>query len=378
LEERFRINPVIGLLGPRQAGKSTIARQFAGMVKEKGQSVAIFDLEKNPDLAALQDPYTTLRSLRGLVIIDEIQRVPDLFKTLRVLVDEGHRDVRYLVLGSASRDLIHQSSETLAGRISYIELMPFSLEEAGTDSWETLWRRGGLPLSYLATSDDDSAAWRQDYIRTFLERDIPALGIQIPPASLRRFWMMLTHVHGQMLNASDIGRSLGISDHTVRRYLDILSGTYMMRVLPPWHENIKKRQVKSPKVFFRDSGILHSLLGLTTQDDLLHHPKMGNSWEGFALEETIRQTQPDPENVYFWSVHNQADLDLLIFKGGKRLGFEIKYTDTPTVTRSMHTALEDLKLDSLTIVHPGDRRFSLAERIEAVGLTASNRSSTRG
>jgi uncharacterized protein len=247
-------------------------------------------------------------------------------------------------------------------------LTPFQLSEVGSNNGQALWRRGGLPLSFLASSDSESALWRQEYVRTFLERDIPALGIQIPPVSLRRFWMMLAHVHGQIFTAADIAKSLGVSDHTVRRYLDILAGTFMIRVLSPWWENIGKRQVKSPKIFFRDSGLFHTLLDIQTQDHLLHHPKMGASWEGFALEEVIRHHAAQSEETYFWATHNQAELDLLILQGGRRLGYEIKYTERPKVTPSMRIALKDLKLDHLCVIYPGERRFPLGEGIEALNL----------
>lgn len=362
VELQMKVHSVCGVLGPRQVGKTTLARQYAKQ-HSQGQ-VHFFDLENPFDLARLAQPYTALSQLEGLVIIDEIQNVPDLFPVLRVLVDERPR--HFLILGSASRDLIHQSSETLAGRIGYVELTPFMLEEV--HDVQTLWRRGGFPRSFLAQTDEESILWRQAYITTFLERDIPNLGFKIPAAQIRRFWMMLSHAHGQIFNASDIGRSLGISDHTTRRYLDILVGTFMMRNLQPWFENIAKRQVKSPKVYFRDSGILHTLLGLNSQEAIENHPKLGASWEGFALEETIRRYKVGAEDCYFWATHSGAELDLLIFKEGKRLGFEFKYMDAPRVTPSMKIAFEDLKLDHLTVIYPGDKHYDLNNQISVKGL----------
>ena len=370
IQEIFKVHPVAGLLGPRQVGKSTLARLFARQEKAAGRPVTYFDLEDDTDLAALQDPGLALGPLEGTVIIDEVQRLPNLFPRLRVLVDEKKRKVRYLILGSASRDLIRQGSETLAGRIDYMELAPFSLGETGAARQRRLWLRGGFPSSYLADSDRSSAAWRKAYIKSFLERDIPALGIRIPPLSLRRFWLMLAHYHGQIFNSSEIGKSLGIDGHTVRRYLDILSGTFMIRQLAPWVENLAKRQVKSPKIYFRDSGIFHALLGVSAEADLLRHPKLGASWEGFALEEIIRFHGAEPEESYFWGTHNQAELDLMIMKGGKRIGYEVKYSSRPGVTRSMRIAREDLKLDALRVVFPGTKRFLLSEGVEAIGLQA--------
>lgn len=356
------VNPVCGVLGPRQVGKITLARQYASFHTQA--PVHFFDLENPFDLARLAEPYTVLSSLEGLVIIDEIQLLPNLFPILRVLVDERPR--QFLILGSASRDLIHQSSETLAGRIGYIELPPFTLEEV-TD-YQRLWRRGGFPRSFLASSDEISFLWRQDYITTFLERDIPALGFKMPSPQIRRFWMMLSHFHAQLFNSSEIGRSLGISDHTSRRYLDILVGTFMIRTLSPWFENIRKRQVKAPKIYFRDSGILYALLGLQTQENIETHPKLGAFWEGFALEAVINFHKVRADDCYFWRTHTGAELDLLMFKGGKRLGFEFKYGDSPKITPSMKTTFEDLKLDHLTVVCPGERRYNLTDQMSVIGL----------
>jgi uncharacterized protein len=323
-------------------------------------------LEDPTDLARLANPKLVLSELDGLIIIDEVQRKPDLFPILRVLVDKF--DKKFLLLGSASRDLINHSSETLAGRISHIELTPFNFTEVG--ELKTLWVRGGFPLAYLAADITTSLLWRKAYITTFLERDIPSLGINIPPETMRRFWMMLSHVHGNIFNASELGRSLGYSDTTIKRYLDILVGTFMVRRLSPWFENINKRQVKSPKIYIRDSGILHSLVGITDYESLLVYPRLGAFWEGIALEEVIRYNKLDAEDCYFWATHNGAELDLLVIKNGKRHGFEFKHTEAPRVTPSMEIALEDLKLDSLTVIIPGDYKFRLTPKIEVVGLEA--------
>ena len=364
IAQRLKSAPVVALLGPRQCGKTTLARQFA----EFRQEVHFFDLEDPTDLAVLENPKLALQDLSGLVVLDEIQRLPDLFPVLRVLVDRPEAASQFLILGSASRDLIRQSSETLAGRISYLELTPFQLGEVGVTAWESLWERGGFPRSFLETDAETSRQWRKDYGATFLERDLPALGIGIPPQSLRRFWQMLAHCHGQLVNFSEFGRSFGVADTTVRRYLDVLEATFMVRRLRPWHENLGKRQVKTPKVYLRDSGMYHTLLGIHSLQELRRHPKLGPSWEGFALEEVVRHLRADPEDTYFWATHSGAELDLLIFQEGRRLGFEIKYTDRPRMTRSMRTAAEALKLDHLSVLHPGEGAFPLAENIRAVGL----------
>jgi len=360
----FEIHPVVALLGPRQCGKTTLAHLYQQQFGSK-TSFTHFDLENPRDLARLSSPMLSLENVLGCIVIDEIQRRADLFPILRVLVDQK-KPRKFLILGSASRDLIQQSSETLAGRIHYIELTPFSFWEV--DHEEKLWLRGGFPLSYLAKNDAQSAVWRSSYISTFLERDIPNLGIQIPSTQLRRFWTMLTHYHGQISNFSELGASLGISHTTIRRYLDILTGTFMIRQLQPWFENIGKRQVKSPKIYFRDSGILHSLLGISNRKELENHPKLGSSWEGFALEEVIRFHEATSDEAYFWGVHNQAELDLMILKNGKRLGFEFKYADAPEVTRSMRLAVELLNLDSLSVIFPGKEMYRLDTKIQAMGF----------
>lgn len=350
---------VTALLGPRQCGKSTLARLIAGETKAR-----YFDLESPADLRSLEQPLLALENLKGLVVIDEIQRMPALFPVLRVLSDRKPLPARFLVLGSSSPELIRNSSETLAGRLEFIEMGGFNLYETGIGKLETLWIRGGFPRSFLAKDDTDSCDWRENFIQTFLERDLPALGITIPPSAIRRFWMMLAHYHGQIWNASEIGRSLGISDHTARHYLDLLSATYMVRPLQPWHENIGKRQVKSPKIYFRDSGIFHSLMGFHGKDSVMCSPKLGASWEGFMLEETIRAFNPPA--VFFWSVHSAAELDLFFIVNGKRYGVEIKWNDAPDKTRSMHIAMTDLKLDKLFVVYPGKKGYLLEKNIEVV------------
>lgn len=364
----FKIYPVVALLGPRQCGKTTLAKNYVQLKNKKLPKENCFDLEDPTDLARLTYPKMMLESLKGLIVIDEIQRRPELFPTLRVLVDINPKTQRYLILGSASRDLIQQSSETLAGRIGYLELTPFSFTE--TKNSQKLWIRGGFPRSYLAKDDEKSKIWREDYIQTFLERDIPNLGIQIPPNQLRRFWMMLAHYHGNLFNASEIGRSLGLNHKTIKNYLDILTGTFMIRELQPWFENISKRQVKTSKIYFRDSGIFHTLLGITRSSELLTSPKIGASWEGYALEEIIRFHQARIEECYFWSTHGEAEIDLFIIKDGKRLGFEFKFTDAPKMTKSMAIAQADLKLDKLIVIYPGKHCFPIGKNIEAIGLEA--------
>lgn len=365
IERNFRVHSVCALLGPRQVGKTTLARTYAH--EKRDGNIRFFDLENALDLKRLENPMSSLlKEPEKLIIIDEIQMRPDLFPVIRVLVDDPAYKRNLLILGSASRDLIKQSSETLAGRIGYIELPPFSLKEVG--DLHKLWLRGGFPLSYLAENESDSFFWRQNYITTFLERDIPNLGFSIPPQQIRRFWLMLAHCHGQIFNASEIARSLGVSDHTSRRYLDILTGTFMIRELTPWFENIQKRQVRSPKVYFRDSGILHALLNIHDATELDTYPRLGAFWEGFALEEIIRRLDANSEECFFWATQADAELDLFIIKHGKRLGFEFKYADVPKITKSMRIALEDLKLDHLYVIYPGKETFALDDKITAQAL----------
>lgn len=362
VEEHFEIHKVCALIGPRQCGKTTLAKQFQKL--RKIPEINYFDLEDPLDLSRLDEPMLTLSNLTGYVIIDEVQRKRDIFSVLRVLVDR--KDINFLVLGSASGVLLRQSSESLAGRIGYIEMTPFYM--AQVQQINKLWIRGGFPKSYLSSNDKRSTQWRKDYIKTFLERDIPTLGIKISPMQIRKFWLMLCHYHGGIFNASEIGKSMGISYHTVQNYLGILNDTFMIRVLQPWYENLNKRQVKAPKIYFRDSGIYHNLMGINSQEQLSLNPKLGASWEGFAMEQIINYYDAEPEECYFWSSHGQAEIDLLIFKNGEKWGFEFKYTDTPRITNSISTALNDLKLDGVKIIFPGKTRFFLSSQIEVIGL----------
>jgi predicted AAA+ superfamily ATPase len=358
---QYNIHSICGLLGPRQVGKTTLSKQYA----QQYENVHFIDLENPIDLARLQNPMLALSELTSdLIVIDEIQRVPELFPILRVLVDERPR--KFLILGSASRDLLQQSSETLAGRIGYIELTPFAVNEV--QEHKKLWLRGGFPRSYGAKTNEESYEWRQAYISTFMERDIPNLGFKIPAMQMRRLWMMLAHNHGNMLNASEIGSSLGITHHTVRNYTEILAGTFMVRILEPWFENIGKRQIKTPKVYIRDSGLLHALVGIQSHDELRVYPRLGASWEGFALEEIIKVNHARQEECFFWGVQSSAELDLLIVKNGKRIGFEFKYSDAPTLTKSMMTALNDLRLDHLYVIYPHTVSYPLTDKISVQGL----------
>lgn len=363
ISESFQITPICALLGPRQCGKTTLAHEYA---KNLNGKFFLFDLEDPLDLAKLDNPKLALEPLDGLIVIDEIQRRPELFPILRVMVDKYNKE--FLILGSASSELIRQSSESLAGRINYIEMTPLSMEEASDVS--KLWNRGGFPRSYLAENDMLSNEWRKSYIRTYLEKDIKNLGFDVSSQTMRRLWNMLAHYHGQILNASELGRSINVSYKTIDRYIDILSGTFMIRRLSPWFENIGKRQIKSPKIYFRDSGLLHAILGIENTEQLQMHPKLGSSWEGFALEEVIRKLNIDYNDCYFWATQGGAELDLLVIKNGKKLGFEIKYTDSPKITKSMHSAIDDLKLDQMTIIIPGKDKFKLSEYVEVYGIEA--------
>jgi predicted AAA+ superfamily ATPase len=352
----------VGVLGARQVGKTTLARAIAA--RRKG-AVSFFDLEDPEDLARLEEPMLALESLRGLVVIDEVQRRPDLFAVLRVLLDRP-RPPKYLLLGSASPDLLRQSAESLAGRIVYHILEGFSLEEVGEQRLDRLWVRGGYPRSYLARSALASWEWRRGFIQTFLERDLPNLGLRLPAATLRRFWSMLAHVHGQIWNASEFGRSFGVSDTTARGYLDLLAGLHMVRVLPPWFENLSKRQVRAPKVFFSDTGLLHAILGLPDRASLERHPRLGASWEGFMLGAVVSRLRAHGEECFFWATHGGAELDLFVQRGLERRGFEFKRTSSPKLTPAMRTAFSDLRLTSLDVVHAGKTTFSLAPGIRAV------------
>ena len=352
---------VTALLGPRQCGKTTLARAFA----ETRQSTC-FDLESEVDLRRLANPEMVLGSLTGLVVLDEIQRAPHLFNVLRVLVDRPDAHTRFLILGSASPDLVRGVSESLAGRVEFVELTGFGLRETDVRQWRQLWVRGGLPRSYLAESDDDSLAWRDGFIRTSLERDIPQLGISIPVPAMRRFWTMLAHWHGQTWNASELGRSMSANDKTVRRYLDVLTGTYMVRQVQPWFENLAKRQVKSPKIYLRDTGLLHALLGTGNEDALLSHPRVGASWEGFAIEQVLAALRP--AQAWFWGAHGGGELDLLILDNGRRLGFEMKFNEAPEVTKSMYNIVDTLRLDHLFVVAPSRESYPVDTRISVLSL----------
>ncbi len=358
-------NPVVAIVGARQVGKTTLARRFAA--RHQGP-VTFFDLENPAELARLDDPLLALEGLRGLVVIDEVQRRPDLFPVLRVLVDRPRRPARFVVLGSAAPGLLRQSSESLAGRIAYHELGGLALDEVGAERQERLWFRGGFPRSFLARSNRAAGEWLRDFVRTFLERDIPQLGFSVPATTLYRFWMMLAHYHGQVWNASEFGRSFGVADTTARSYLDLLSAAFVVRALPPWYENLGKRQVKSPKVYVADSGLLHALLNLDSPSALEVHPKVGASWEGFVLEQLIRHLGARREECWFWATHSGAELDLLVVRGAQRYGFEVKRTSAPRLTPSMRSALEALRLKRLTVIHAGKESFPLARNVHAVAF----------
>lgn len=361
IRSALRRSRVVALIGPRQSGKTTVAREIVRV-----NSPNYFDLEDPASLARLAEPMTALSPLREIVVIDEVQRRPELFTVIRVLADRKPLPAKFLILGSASPGLLKQSSESLAGRLETIELTGFALDELGPKSLNRHWRRGGLPLSFLARSEADSFKWRQQFIRTYLERDLPQLGIDISAVTMWRFWTMLAHYHGNLWNAAEPARSLGVSQPTTRHYLDILTDLFVARQLAPWHANLKKRQVRSPKIYVRDSGLLHQLLGIRTERELLSHPKHGASWEGYAIEETIKLTEP--EELYFWATHTGAELDLLLFKGGRRYGVEVKRQDAPRMTPSMRSAMTDLRLEHLTVLYPGDRRYALDKRVTVVPL----------
>ena len=351
------------LCGPRQCGKTTLARELLAP-----DSVNYFDLEDPASLARLDEPMTALQTLQGLVVIDEVQRRPELFPVLRVLLDRKAAPARFLVLGSASGDLLRQSSESLAGRVEYITLGGFSLPEVGAAAESRLWLRGGFPLSYLAADEADSAAWRRDFIRTLLERDLPQWGVRVAATALRRFWTMLAHYHGQTWNAAEPARALGVSEPTTRRYLDLLTDALLVRQLPPWHANLGKRQVRAPKIYVRDSGLLHQLLGIDSERALLSHPKVGASWEGFVIEQVLA-TQVHDE-AFFWATHQGAEIDLILRRGDRLFGVECKRADAPRMTPSLRTATADLGLERIAVLYPGQRRYALSEFVEAVPLAA--------
>jgi predicted AAA+ superfamily ATPase len=361
IENGLRKSPVVALLGPRQCGKTTLARELI-----KGSQVAYFDLENPTDLARLAEPMLTLERMKGLVVIDEVQRRPELFPVLRVLADRRRMPARFLVLGSASPELLRQTSETLAGRLHLVEMGGFSLDEIGSAHWRKLWIRGGFPRSYLPRSGADSLRWREDFIRTFLERDLPQLGVHTPAPTMRRFWMMLANSVGGIWNGSEIGRSLGEAHTTVRRHLDALASALVIRVLDPWYENLGKRQIKSPKVYIRDTGLLHALLGLPDLDALEGHPRLGASWESFVIEQVLLRV--GKQDAYYWHTQGGAELDLLLSLGGKRIGVEVKYSAAPAMSKSMLSALNDLGLSQLFVVYPGKVRFPLSAKVEALPL----------
>ncbi len=358
--------PVVGVLGARQVGKTTLARQV--LAARRG-ATTFFDLESDADRAQLSDPMLALRDLRGLIVIDEVQHAPDLFRTLRVLADESTVRRRFLVLGSASPELLRQGAESLAGRIAYHELHGFRLDEVGMEHLSKRWMRGGFPRAFLARNDAASTEWREQFIRTFLERDIPQFGLRIPAPALRRFWTMIAHYHAQTWNSSELARAFGVAHTTVQRYLDVLTETFMVRQLAPWHENLSKRQVRAPKVYLRDTGVLHTLLGVKHLPDLAVHPKVGASWEGFALDVVLDRIGARSGEAYCWGTHAGAELDLLVVRGRTRVGFEFKRTSSPSVTSSMRSALTDLRLERLYVVHGGRETFPLTAQITAVPLT---------
>ncbi len=362
----LKSHPVVAILGARQVGKTTLAGELRKHWKQPGHP---FDLEHPADLARLSDPLLALSPLKGLVVLDEIQRQPDLFPVLRVLVDRRPVRSRFLILGSASPDMLRQGNETLAGRIAYHALGGFSIAEAGVRHHARLWLRGGFPRAYLAASNAESVEWRQQFIATFLERDLPQLGIRVSATTLRRFWTMLAHYHGQIWNASEFARNFGVNHTTIRHYLDILTSSFVIRQLQPWHENLKKRQVKAPKIYLADSGLLHALLGIANRTDLEAHPKLGASWEGFVISQVTEQLGVRSDECYFWATHTGAEIDLIVVRGRKRWGFEIKRTSSPAITPSMRIALSDLRLQRLYVIHAGEHSFDLAKKIRALAIS---------
>jgi predicted AAA+ superfamily ATPase len=353
-------SPSVAILGPRQCGKTTLAREL--------KPDHFFDLDRSTDRLALTDaPEHTLAPLRGLIVLDEVQNLPALLPVLRVLTDRTDVPAQFVMLGSASPDLIRGASQTLAGRVAFVHLGGFSVSEVGHEHAMRLWHRGGFPRSFLATDDAASFAWRQDFVETFLSRDAALFGIRMAPEELRRFWTMLAHLHGGTLNAADLARTFGIDQKTATRYVDVLVGTFLVRRLPPWFQNTSRRLVKAPKIYLRDTGILHTLLGLRNGAEVMQHPRFGASWESFAMEHVISQLQAERQ-ACFWGAHSGPELDLLVPRGGKLYGFEFKFADAPVTTKSMHTARDELGLERLFVVYPGDRAFELADRIAALPL----------
>ncbi len=363
IQRALRRSPIVVLTGPRQCGKTTLAREFL-----RADSENYFDLEDPASLVRLEEPMTALRPLSGLVVIDEVQRLPDLFPALRVLADRAPSPARFLILGSASGSLLRQTSESLAGRAERVVMSGFTLDEIGAGSADVLWRRGGLPRSFLAPTEDDSVSWRGEFILSLIERDLPQWGVRVPAVALRRFWTILAHYHGQIWNATDPAASMGVGTKAVRHYLDLLTDAYMIRQLHPWHANLRKRQVKAPKVYVRDSGLLHRLLGIATPADLYTHPKLGASWEGFAIEQVLAREPHD--EAYFWATHQGAEIDLVLRQGDRLVGVECKRVDAPRLTASIRIAVEDLGLSRVVVVYPGERRYRISEAVEAVPLRA--------
>lgn len=361
IDDALRRNPIVVLTGPRQCGKTTLARELLSAESEN-----YFDLEDPASLARLEQPMTALRGLSGLVVIDEVQRLPDLFPALRVLADRSPSPARFLILGSASGALLRQTSESLAGRAERVVMGGFALEEVGSHASDDLWRRGGLPRSFLAESEADSVSWRGEFIQALVERDLPQWGVRVPAVALRRFWTILAHYHGQIWNATDPAASLGVGTKAVRHYLDLLTDAYMIRQLQPWHANLRKRQVKAPKIYMRDTGLLHRLLGITTSAELHTHPKLGASWEGFAIEQMLAHEPHD--DAFFWATHQGAEIDLVLRRGEALLGVECKRVDAPRLTPSLRIALQDLGLERVAVVYPGERRYAIGDRVEAVPL----------
>jgi uncharacterized protein len=360
IEKALGRSRAVALLGPRQCGKTTLARQIVDI-----HSPNYFDLEDPSTLIGFEDPKTALEHLKGIVVIDEVQRCPEVFPVFRVLLDRVSLPAKFLILGSASPDLLKQSSESLAGRLELIEMEGFGLSEIGEKKQMRLWNRGGFPLSFLAKNDEDSLVWRIDFIRSFLERDLrEAQELDVPVVTLHKFWIMLAHSHGKIWNASPFASSLGLTHPTVKKYLDILTGLYMVRQLQPWYANIKKRQVKSPKIYIRDTGLLHALIGINTKQELPRHPVCGSSWEGFVIEEIIRSVEP--HDVYYWATHQGAEIDLIFFKGGRMYGIEIKRQDAPTMTKSIKTALQCLDIERIAVIYPGKRRYSVHKKVDVV------------
>jgi len=365
IDKLFEVHRIVALIGPRQCGKTTLAKQYAS----KQGNIHFFDLENPQSLERLKEPISTLEPLDGTIVIDEVQLLPDLFPTLRFIHDE-YPNKRFLLLGSASRDLIEKASETLAGRIAYIELLPFMMNEV--NDMHTLWTRGGYPKSFLQNSDENSFQWRTAYIRSYLERDLNMLGIKVSPETLRQFWTMLTHYHGQIFNSNEISQSLGISHPTAKHYLDILHQTFMIRVLRPYHANIKKRQVKNHKIYWRDSGIFHNFLNIKSYTDIMLHPKAGASFEGFAMEQIIHMMDVDEHDCYFWGAHSYGEIDLLVSKNAKLYGFEFKLSDAPKASRVATEMVDILPLEHLYVVYPGKETYPISKNVTALGLGAVN------